>query len=64
MTINVKAESPPINGRPFRVNPVVKEQLQEQINSKKESILKKGVIQPSSSPFSIPAFLVPMKGNK
>lgn len=47
----------PINLRPYRFNPALKDEIEKQISD----MLKSGVIQPSHSAFSSPALLVKKK---
>lgn len=55
--INLIPGSKPINLRPYRHNPALKDEIERQI----AEMLKTGVIQPSQSPFSSPAILVKKK---
>lgn len=53
----IVTNSPPIKQRYYRVNPIV----QEQINKELDEMLKLGVIEPSKSPWSSPILLVKKK---
>lgn len=56
-TINLIPGAKPINLRPYRHNPALKDEIEKQITE----MLSSGVIQHSQSPFSSPAILVKKK---
>lgn len=53
-------DSPPIKQRYYRVNPLV----QEQIDKELDEMLRLGIVEPSSSPWSSPILLVKKKDGK
>lgn len=56
-TIPLVPGAAPVNLRPYRFNPALKDEIEQQISD----MLKSGVIQPSHSAFSSPALLVKKK---
>lgn len=56
----IVTNSPPIKQRYYRVNPIV----QQQIDAELDEMLKQGIVEPSNSPWSSPILLVKKKDGK